>query len=93
MIEGKYMVDTEKVCNEIDKDGVPYIEETTYRVFNDGTKEFACSVTYPKPSDEEEETVSEEELQLSRDEIMLDMALSLEEIKLNQEIQMMGGEA
>lgn len=36
---------------EVDVDGVIYIEETTYRVFADGTREVACSVKYPKPSD------------------------------------------
>lgn len=52
MSEEKYMVDVEKVYNEIEKDGVPYIEETVYRVFNDGTKEVGCTACYPKPSDE-----------------------------------------
>ena len=37
---------------EVDVDGVIYIEDTTYRVFTDGTREVACSAKYPKPSDE-----------------------------------------
>lgn len=37
---------------EVDIDGVVYIEDTTYRVFTDGTREVACSAKYPKPSDE-----------------------------------------
>ena len=37
---------------EVVEDGVVYIEDTTYRVFTDGTMEVACSVKYPKPSDE-----------------------------------------
>lgn len=68
MNEGKYMVDTEKVYNEIDKDGVPYIEVTVYRVFNDGTKEFGCTACYPKPSDE---PVEPEPTQLDRIEKQL----------------------
>lgn len=37
---------------EVDVDGVIYIEDTTYRVFTDGTREAACSAKYLKPSDE-----------------------------------------
>ena len=37
---------------EVDVDGVICIEDTTYRVFTDGTREVACSAKYPKPSDE-----------------------------------------
>lgn len=42
--------ETESV--EVVEDGVIYIEETTYRVFAYGTREVACSVKYPKPSDD-----------------------------------------
>lgn len=45
----------------------------------------------PSISTNIEEEISYEELQLARDEIMLDMMLTLEEIKLNQEMQMVGG--
>lgn len=47
---------------EVDVDGVTYIEDTTYRVFTDGTKEVACSVKYPKPSDEIEPEQPETQL-------------------------------
>lgn len=50
---------------EVDVDGVIYIEDTTYRVFTDGTREVACSAKYPKPSDEptpEPEPTAEEML-------------------------------
>ena len=36
---------------EILKDGILYIEEITYKVFTDGTKEVACFVQYPKATE------------------------------------------
>ena len=50
---------------EVVEDGVTMIEDTTYRVFTDGTREVACSAKYPKPSDEptpEPEPTAEEML-------------------------------
>lgn len=46
------LVGLETEETEIEVDGVVYIEKSTYRVYNDGTKELACSARYPKPSDE-----------------------------------------
>ena len=48
---------------EVAENGVIYIEETTYRVFTDGTKEVACSAKYPKPS---VEPITPEPSQLDR---------------------------
>ena len=48
---------------EIEVDGVVYIEKTTYRVFSDGSKVFACSARCPKPTDE---PVTPEPTQLDR---------------------------
>ena len=42
----------ETVINEIVKDNIDYVEETTYKLLEDGSKEKVCSVKYPKPSDE-----------------------------------------
>lgn len=69
----KYMIDTEKTSVEVEKDGVLYIEETVYRVFNDGTKEVACTASYPKPSDE---PVEPEFTQLDRMEEKIDTLVS-----------------
>lgn len=58
---------------EVVEDGVIYIEETTYRVFTDETKEVACSVKYPKPSDESVEPEPTEE-ELIQAQILLNQA-------------------
>ncbi|MBQ9091749.1 MAG: hypothetical protein IJY52_05735 [Anaerotignum sp.] len=70
MSDEKIMVDTEKICTETEKDGVPYIEETVYRVFNDGTKEFACSASYPKPSETEDQLTPAEQKEARETYIM-----------------------
>lgn len=57
-------------------DGVEYIEEITYRVYDDGTKEVGCTVKYPKVTGE---PVEPEPSQLDRMEEMLKK--SHEEIK------------
>ena len=43
-------LETEEI--EIKENGIIYIEETTYRVYNDGSKTIACSSRYPKSVDE-----------------------------------------
>ena len=47
--ERKFTIETVEV--EIDVDGVTYIEKETYRVYDDGSKELACSARYPKLTD------------------------------------------
>lgn len=66
----KTMVDVEKIYAETEKDGVPYIEETVYRVFEDGTKEFACSASYPKPSETEDRLTPAEQQEARETYIM-----------------------
>lgn len=78
---------------EFEKEGILYVRENTYKVFTDETKEIACYVEYPKPPDNYVPPLTDKEIaQLDRDEVMLDMALTIEEIKLNQELSMIGGE-
>ena len=48
----KEFLKLEKEIVEFVENNIDMITKTTYRVFTDGTKEQACSVTYPKPSDE-----------------------------------------
>lgn len=45
------LLETEE--KEVELDGVVYIEKTTYRVYSDGSKVQACSVLYPKLTEEE----------------------------------------
>ena len=59
---------------EVQVDGVIYIEETTYRVFTDGTREVACSAKYPKPSDEPTPEPEPTETELIQAEILLNQA-------------------
>ena len=70
------VVDLEKEQHEIEEDGVIYIEESTYRVFSDGSKVLACTSKYPKPSDEPvvpgptEEELIQAEILLNQVEIL-----------------------
>lgn len=64
-------LEEEKV--ELVKDGVLCIEETVYRVFDDGTKEFACSASYPKPSEEKETQLTSAEQQEAREAYIMAM--------------------
>lgn len=45
----KNFLEFEYEKKEINEDGVVYIVETKYRVFDDGTREIACSAKYAKP--------------------------------------------
>ncbi len=45
----KVFVKFEDEKTEIEENGVVFIEEKTYRVFDDGTREIACSAKYAKP--------------------------------------------
>lgn len=53
-----------KIENEVIEkiiDGVEYIEEITYRVYDDGTKEVACTFRKPKETGEPAEPEPTEE--------------------------------
>ena len=63
-------VETEE--NEIEVDGVVYIEKTTYRKFNDGSKKIACSTRCPK---KESKPLRSEPTQLDRIEALLNRIL------------------
>lgn len=56
---------------EVVEDGVIYIEDTTYRVFTNGTREVACSAKYPKPSDEPTPEPEPTEQELIQAELLL----------------------
>ena len=45
----KVFVKFEDEKTEIEENGVVFIVETKYRVFDDGTREIACSAKYAKP--------------------------------------------
>ena len=80
---------------EVVEDGVTMIEDTTYRVFTDGTREVACSAKYPKPSNEpepqptvEERLTALEEQLLATDEVAVELyenQLAQEEINIAQD--------
>lgn len=57
------VVDLIKEQHEVVEDGITYIEESTFRVFSDGSEKLACTSKYPKPSDE---PVKPEPTQLDR---------------------------
>lgn len=59
---------------EVVEDGVTMIEDTTYRVFTDGTREVACSAKYPKPSDEPTPEPEPTEAELIQAQILLNQA-------------------
>lgn len=75
--------------NVTDND-VEYVEIVAYKVYEDGKREIAY--TARKPKSVEKHMNPEQEAQLDRDEIMCDMALNIADIKLNQELSMMGGD-
>lgn len=54
--------------NEVEVDGVVYVEKRTYRLHKDGHKELACSARHPKVTDK---LVTPEPTQLDRIESML----------------------
>lgn len=62
------IVDLKKEQHEIEENGVVYIEESTYRVFSDGSEVLACTSKYPKPFDE---VITPEPTQLDRIEMAI----------------------
>ena len=55
--ERKFVIKTEEV--EIDVDGVVYVEKTTYREYDDESREVACVARFPKYTEEAETPVSQ----------------------------------
>lgn len=84
----------EVVENEIEVDGVIYIEKTTYRVYSDGTKEVACSSKYPKPSDEPVEPQPTQLDNIEETQLVIMEALADQyEQKLEQDLVIMESQA
>lgn len=72
---------------EVDVDGVIYIEDTTYRVFTDGTREVACSAKYPKPSDEPTPEPEPTEIEVLQDEVTALQLALVEQYEENLALQ------
>ena len=68
----KTFVNLETEECDVVEDGVTYIETTTYRVYSDGSKEFACSTRQAKTVMEVEPEPTDAEL--IRAELLLNQA-------------------